>query len=264
MNDLLTSIILGIVEGLTEFLPISSTGHLIILNEFLDYTGSFAKTFDIVIQSGAILAVIVYFRSVLSPFRCNAAEGKSNATEIWKKALTGFTPALVVGALFGQTMEESLFNPLVVASALIAGGLILLLVDRAKIKPKINSMDSLGYKTAFAIGLFQCLSMIPGTSRSAATIVGALLLGVSRPVAVEYSFFLAVPTMTAAAAYSLAKTGLYLTAHQIILLAAGFTTSFAVAFLTIAGFIKYVSKRDFTIFGIYRVILGLAVLSLLL
>jgi undecaprenyl-diphosphatase len=256
MNDILISLLLGAVEGLTEFLPVSSTGHLILLNEYLGFTGPFARTFDLVIQFGTILAVLIYFRAKLIPKSLK----NDKAVEIWKKAAAGFLPILVIGAIWGPTLQKLLFTPHVVATALIAGGLVLLVVERKRIKPKIGSIDSLGYKTAFIIGLFQCLSMVPGTSRSAATIVGALLLGVSRAAAVEYSFFLAIPTLTAASAYSLLKSGLAISGHQILLLLVGFIASFAVAYVVIAGFVKYISKGGFAPFGVYRIVLGLAVL----
>lgn len=261
MNNLIKAVILGIVEGLTEFLPVSSTGHLIVVNEFVDFTGSFAKTFDIVIQLGAILSVIVYFWHKLFPFgRSKTQSEKSETWNIWKKTIVGVFPALVFGAVLGKQIEEHLFNPITVASALLIGGIILIILEHRKTKAQITSIASLSYKTAFFIGIIQCLAMIPGTSRSAATIIGAMLLGASRVVAAEFSFYLAIPTLFAASAYSLMKTGFHLDATQIQLIFVGFIVSFLVAWLVIAGFMKFISKRDFKPFAYYRIALGILIL----
>lgn len=261
MNDILKVIILGIVEGLTEFLPVSSTGHLIIVNDFVNFTGSFANMFNIVIQLGAILAVVIYFRNKLFPFGNNKTSSEKMETwDIWRKTMVGVTPALVIGGLFGSDIEEYLFNPVTVAVALFIGGIALIILENRKPLNNINSIAALSYRTAFFIGLIQCLAMIPGTSRSAATIIGAMLLGTSRIVAVEYSFFLAIPTLFAASVYSLFLTGLALTYTQVQLLTIGFIVSFLVAWLVIAEFLKYSKKYDFKPFGYYRILLGVAVL----
>lgn len=261
MNDILKVIILGIVEGLTEFLPVSSTGHLIIVNDFVNFTGSFANMFNIVIQLGAILAVVIYFRNKLFPFGNNKTSSEKMETwDIWRKTMVGVTPALVIGGLFGSDIEEYLFNPVTVAVALFTGGIALIILENRKPLNNINSIAALSYRTAFFIGLIQCLAMIPGTSRSAATIIGAMLLGASRAVAVEYSFFLAIPTLFAASVYSLFLTGLALTYTQVQLLAIGFIVSFLVAWLVIAEFLKYSKKYDFKPFGYYRILLGVVVL----
>lgn len=261
MNDFIKAVILGVVEGLTEFLPVSSTGHLIIVNEFVDFTGSFAKIFDIVIQLGAILSVLIFFWKKLFPLgRSKTQLEKSETLNIWKKTIVGVFPALIFGALFGKQIEEHLFNPITVALTLLIGGIILIILECKKTQAQITSMASLSYKTALLIGLIQCLAMIPGTSRSAATIIGAMLLGASRVVAAEFSFFLAIPTLFAASAYSLIKTGFDLNATQIQLLAVGFIVSFLVAWVVIAGFMKFISKRDFKPFGYYRVVLGILIL----
>jgi len=261
MNEFLKSILLGIVEGVTEFLPISSTGHLIIVNEFVDFTGTFAYTFDIVIQLGAILSVVVYFWNRLCPWgRNKSIDEKRQTFEIWKKAILGVVPALVIGAIFGSYIKEYLFNPATVSSALIIGGIVLIYLESRKKEGTILSMASLSYRNAFIIGIIQCLSMVPGTSRSAATIIGAMFLGASRVVAAEFSFFLAIPTMCAASAYSMLKTGGELTAHQVAVLAVGFLVSFVVALLVIAGFMRFITKRDFKPFGYYRIALGIIVL----
>jgi undecaprenyl-diphosphatase len=251
VNDILVSIILGIVEGITEFLPVSSTGHLIILSDFLAFKGDFADTFNIFIQLGAILSVIVYFRKRLF--------GKG-AIDLWKKAALGVIPAIIIGATIGSYLESVLFDPIVVASALLVGGIILITIELRKRHASTHSISTLTYKTAFYIGLIQCLAFIPGTSRSAATIIGAMLLGASRVLAAEYSFFLAIPTLSLASGYSLLKAPV-MSSHEIMLLSIGFIVSFIVALAVIAGFMKYISTRDFKPFGYYRIALGIAVLA---
>lgn len=262
MNEFIVSIILGIVEGLTEFLPISSTGHLILVNQVLSFTGRFANMFDVVIQFGAILSVVGYFWNRLYPFSKNKSiSERQKIMTLWQKTIVGVIPALVIGGALGSHVEELLFNPLVVAIALLVGGILLIVIENRSKKSIINSIDHLSYKTAFLIGIIQCIAMIPGTSRSAATIIGAMLLGTSRIVAAEFSFFLAVPTMAAATAYSLLKTGLTLNAHELQVLAVGFIVSFIVAWIVIAGFMNYITKRDFKPFGYYRIILGVLILA---
>jgi undecaprenyl-diphosphatase len=261
MHDIVKSIILGIVEGITEFLPISSTGHLIIVNQFVDFTGPFAYLFDIVIQLGAILSVVVYFWSRLFPFGKNRnAVEKKEIFDLWKKAIIGVVPALGIGLIAGKYIKEYLFNPVTVAIALIIGGLVLIYLESRKKESTINSISALTYTNAFVIGIIQCLAMVPGTSRSAATIIGAMFIGASRIVAAEFSFFLAIPTMCAASAYSLLKADAALTADQGLVLGVGFAVSFVVALLVIAGFMKFISKRDFIPFAYYRIILGIGVL----
>lgn len=187
--DIIKAVILGLVEGFTEFLPISSTGHLIIVNKWLSFAPSFTAMFDVVIQLGAILAVIIVFWKKLWPFTKDKAE-RADVLGIWYKTILAVVPALVFGALFGSIIEEKLFNPMVVAVALIVGGIILILVDKKETpNSTVLSVKDISYRTAFCIGLFQCLAMVPGTSRAAATIIGAMLLGASRVVAVEFSFF---------------------------------------------------------------------------
>jgi undecaprenyl-diphosphatase len=262
MNDFTNSIILGIVEGVTEFLPVSSTGHLIIVNRFIDFTGSFANTFDIVIQLGAILSVVVYFWKRLVPFgrHLNPA-GQKQIFSLWAKAVVGITPALVLGAIFAGFIEEKLFNPITVSIALVVGGAVMIYLENRKRAAKINSISELTYKTAFAIGFIQCLAMIPGTSRSAATIIGAMFLGASRLVAAEFSFFLAIPTLVGASAYSLLKAGGSLGQHEIYLLATGFVVSFVVALAVIAAFMRYITRHDFKPFAYYRIVLGTIILG---
>jgi undecaprenyl-diphosphatase len=262
MNDIINSIILGIVEGVTEFLPISSTGHLILVNKLVGFEGNFEKMFDVVIQLGAILAVVIYFWKRLVPFGTHkTSEEKKASWTLWFKVLIGVIPALIIGGTIGKHIEEKLFNPYVVAVALIVGGFLLLWIERTMRESKINSIAALSYKMAFLIGLIQCLAMIPGTSRSAATIMGAILLGSSRIVAAEFSFFLAIPTMVAATGYSILKSGLHLSSKEILVTGIGFTVSFFVAWAVIAAFMKFISKNNFKPFGYYRIVLGSLVLA---
>jgi undecaprenyl-diphosphatase len=263
LNDIVKAVILGIVEGITEFLPISSTGHLILVNQIIAFDEQFTKMFDIVIQLGAILSVVVYFRKRLFAFtKETGSYFQSQTADLWKKAIVGVLPAVVVGTILGKRIQESLFNPTIVALALVIGGIALILLENRKQREKISSIAMLDYKTVLFIGLIQCLAMIPGTSRSAATIIGAMLLGCSRLVAAEFSFFLAMPTLFAASVYSLLKTGFTMTPEEMVVLAVGFVVSFIIALLVIAGFMKYISRRDFKLFGYYRIVLGGTILVL--
>lgn len=259
MFDLLKAVILGIVEGVTEFLPISSTGHLIIVNRWISFEESFTRMFDVVIQLGAILAVVIYFRKALWPF---GKDTDKNAMkwDMWRKVIVAVLPALVLGKLFGDVIEEKLFSPLTVALMLIIGGVVILLVDRKDHGGRIFSIQDMGYRTALGIGLFQCVAMIPGTSRSMATIVGAMLLGATRFLAAEFSFFLAVPTMAAASGYTFLKHGALMSGSEFAVLSVGFVVSFLVAWGVIAVFMKYIQTHDFKVFGIYRLVLGAGVL----
>lgn len=263
MNDLLKAAVLGVVEGVTEFLPISSTGHLIIVNDFIGFGGDFANSFKILIQLGAVLAVVVYFRRRLFPFGAGSSSAEKNAAwDLWMKSAIGLVPAIVIGTLVGEYVEAKLFNHIVVSVALIAGGIVLVAVDRrGNGGSRIRSLGALGYGTAFLIGLIQCVAMVPGVSRSAATIIGAMALGASRMVAAEFSFFLAVPTMVAASAYALARHGFVLSNGEASALAVGFAVSFAVALAVVAGFMRFISTRNFRPFGYYRIALGIAVLA---
>ncbi|MDO8486140.1 MAG: undecaprenyl-diphosphate phosphatase [Candidatus Staskawiczbacteria bacterium] len=257
--DTIKAIVLGIVEGITEFLPISSTGHLIIVNQFVSFDKEFTILFDIVIQLGAILAVLVYFRKKLWPFTNDVSKNKE-IFSIWQKTIVGVMPVVFFGALFGSFIEKKLFNPWVVATALLVGGLIILIIERKNQLGKIISINNLSFKTAFFVGLFQCLSMIPGTSRSAATIMGAIIVGASRIVATEFSFFLAIPTMFAAAVYSLLKYQSTLSYQQFFILFVGFFVSFISAFAVVKFLINYVQKNNFKFFGYYRIILGMIII----
>jgi undecaprenyl-diphosphatase len=258
--DIIKSVILGVVEGVTEFLPISSTGHLIILNQWISFDENFTKLFDVFIQLGAILAAVVYFWHRIWPFGRSETDRKI-IFDTWKKAAIGVMPAIIIGGVAGKKIQESLFNPWVVAIALIIGGVVLIMIDRKeKEQNRIHSVAQIKIKDVILIGLAQCLAMIPGTSRSASTIVAALLLGASRVVAVEFSFFLAIPTMLAASAYSLLKHGISLNYSEISILAVGFFVSFIVALSVIRYFLRFIEKNNFRSFGYYRIALGILVL----
>ncbi|AOT70807.1 undecaprenyl-diphosphate phosphatase [Geosporobacter ferrireducens] len=264
MNKIITAIILGIIEGFTEFLPISSTGHLIIANQWFNLEGSFGNMFNVVIQLGAILSVVIYFHDKLIPFSGNKTiRQRRDIWRLWKKTAVGVIPALVLGALFADLIEEYLFNPYTVAIALVVGGIILIWMESRRKSYRINYLEELRYGTVFLIGIFQCLAMVPGTSRSAATIIGAMALGASRNVAAEFSFFLAIPTMAAASGYSLLKSATMMTGEQWMLLAVGFIVSFFVALVVISMFMGYIRRKDFKPFGYYRIILGILILVLL-
>ena len=261
MGDFLKAVILGIVEGITEFLPISSTGHLILMNQFIDFTGDFANLFNIVIQLGAILSVVVYFWDRLYPFSRNKTDQqRKDVWDTWIKTIVGVSPAVVIGVLFADKIEEKLFNSYVVATALVIGGIILIILERSNKDARFDSVASLTFMTAVGIGFFQTLAMIPGTSRSAATIMGAMALGASRAAAAEFSFFLAIPTMVGASTLSLFKSGFNLTALQWQVLGVGFFVSFVVAWAVIALFMNYIRKNNFKPFAYYRIVLGTVVL----
>ena len=262
LSDLFKAIALSIVEGATEFLPVSSTGHLIILNRWISFHEPFTFLFDIIIQLGAIFAVVVYFWHRLWPFGKDVEQNKKNWTT-WCKTLIAVLPSLVLGASLKKTIEAHLFNPLTVAIALIVGGGVLILIERTMRRERVTSLADLSYSTAFSIGLIQCLALIPGTSRSAATVIGAILLGVSRAAAVEFSFFLAIPTMVAASGYSLLKHGLSFSSSEVILLITGFVVSFVVALGVIKFLMKYIQQHTFAGFGWYRVVLGIIVMLIL-
>lgn len=255
MWDIIKSIILGIVEGLTEFLPVSSTGHLILVNQWISFSEDFTVLFDIFIQIGAILAVVVYFRKDIFPEKVKGLVEKSYI-EFWLKIITAFIPAVILGLLFADFIEEKLFNPVTVTITLFVGGILLILLDRKDRAFKISSVKEMSFKIALFIGLFQCLAMIPGTSRSAATIIGALLLGASRKLAAEFSFYLAIPTIIGASAYSLMKTHLEFNSHDIIVLATGFIVSFLVAMVVIKFLMNFIKKHSFVVFGYYRIALA--------
>jgi len=267
MEDLIKAALLGVVEGVTEFLPVSSTGHLVLANEFVRFAdAAFTQMFDIVIQLGAILAVAVVFWKRLWPFspRLDTSALKKVWT-LWGLAVVGFIPTGIGAFLLANWVEGHLFNPVVIAAALVFYGIILLFIEKVAPRVRVAEVENLGWRLALIIGAVQLLSLVPGTSRSGVTIIGALLLGVGRVAATEFTFFLALPTMAGATAYSLYKFvhenhGGF-TGTQLGSLTVGFVVSFLVAWAVIVGFLKFIQKRGFVPFGVYRVVFGLALLA---
>ena len=256
MYDLLTIILLGIVEGVTEFLPVSSTGHLILAGALLGFEGQAAGTFEIVIQLGAILAVVVlYWRRVWNVF-VGLGRREAHAWRFARNIALGFLPSAVVGLVVYKAVKAMLESPEIVAVALIVGGVLILVIERLARNPRTLIIEDMGWKTALGIGIVQCVSMIPGMSRSGATIMGALGLGVERKAAAEFSFFLAVPTMLAASGYDLYKTGAALGQGDWSAIAVGFVVSFVVALLVIRWFVGIVSRYGFGPFAWYRIAVG--------
>ena len=283
--ELLKAVLFGIVEGVTEWLPISSTGHLILLNEFitLNISDAFRSMFDVVIQLGAILAVIVLFFHKLNPFSPKKTEGEKKQTwQLWFKVIAAIIPSGIVGVLLDDWMDEHLHNAVVVSIALIVYGVAFILVERrntrgkfqristkdgvtvAKLKEQsVDNVYDISYRTALFIGLFQCLSLIPGTSRSGSTILGAILIGVGRSAGAEFSFFMAIPTMLGASAIKGLKfllSGVAATGTEIGVLVVGCMVSFLVSLLVIRGLMEYVRNHSFSAFGVYRIALGVVVL----
>ena len=270
MIELLKAVLFGIVEGITEWLPVSSTGHLILLNEFvtLNMSEEFNSMFDVVIQLGAILAVIVLFFHKLNPFApSKSALEKKQTWSLWFKVCAAIIPSGVLGVLFDDWMDANLHNGIVVSIALIVYGIAFILVERrnqGKYTKAISDVHDIGYKTAIAIGVFQCLSLVPGTSRSGSTILGAILIGVGRSAGAEFSFFMAIPTMLGASAIKGLKfilSGVEATGTEIGVLIVGCVVSFIVSLLVIKGLMEYVRKHSFSAFGVYRIILGIVVLA---
>ena len=262
--ELIKVIILGIVEGITEWLPISSTGHMILVDEFIKLVVSadFLEMFLVVIQLGAILAVVFLYWQKLLPFDYkNNWKIKKDTLSMWFKIIIACIPAAVVGILFDDQLNELFYNPPTVA--LIVFGILFIIIEnynKGK-KAKINSLSEITYNTALIIGIFQLIAAIfPGTSRSGATIVGALLIGVSRTVAAEFTFFLAVPVMFGASLLKLVKFGFAFTASELVLLIIGMLVAFVVSMITIKFLMSYIKKHDFKVFGWYRIILGIIVL----
>lgn len=253
------AILLGILEGVTEFLPISSTGHLLLANEIINFEGDFANIFSIVIQSGAILSVVVYFFSSLIP-KSTKKEDIKDFFSLWFKVFVGVLPAAVLGLKFEDEIDKYLFNPPVIAAALIIGGIWILLVDKERSDiGKVNNIKDLSFKMAFAIGVFQCLALIPGTSRSAMTIIGALILGTSRKLAAEFSFYMAIPVLGGAGLLKLLKNNMNFSNEEWLVLGVGTLVSFVVSLLVIAFLMDFIKKHSFRAFAFYRIALGLIV-----
>jgi undecaprenyl-diphosphatase len=253
MTDLplLQAFILGLVEGLTEFLPISSTGHLILAGDLLGFNGEKAKVFNVAIQTGAMLAVVWEYR----------ARFFSVDRQLYRNLIVAFIPAAVLGLLFGGLIKTYLFSPVPVALAFIVGGLIILWVDRGARVARVESTRAMTWRDALKVGLAQCFALIPGTSRSGATIIGGMLFGLSRPAATEFSFFLAVPTLIAAGAYDLWNSRDLLTAADLDMFGVGLVMSFVSAFVVIRWLVRYVATHDFRPFAWYRIAFGLIVLA---
>ncbi len=267
--ELLKAILFGIVEGVTEWLPVSSTGHMILLDAFikLDVSEAFYEMFQVVIQLGAILAVILLFFNKLNPINPKLSrQQRSNVWQLWAKVVVAVLPSAVIGLVLDDWMDAHLYNHIVVAITLVVYGVAFILVEKKNENRvwKADDVYAIDYRTAILIGCFQCLSLIPGTSRSGATILGAIFLGVSRSAGAEFSFFLAIPTMLGASALKLLKfllSGVTATGLELAVLAVGCVVSFVVSLLVIKGLMEYVRKRSFAVFGIYRIILGVLVLG---
>ncbi len=267
--EILKAILFGIVEGITEWLPVSSTGHIILLDEFvkLNVSEAFMEMFEVVIQLGAIGAVVLLFFQKLNPFSPKKDDAQKKSTwQLWFKVVVAVIPSAVLGLLLDDWMDEHLYNFVVVAITLIVYGVAFLFVEKWNTKRivRVGSVFEIDYRTALLIGAFQCLSLIPGTSRSGSTILGAILLGVGRSAGAEFSFFLAIPTMLGASGLKLVKfllSDVSATATEIAVLLVGCVVSFLVSLLVIKGLMEYVRKRSFGAFGVYRIILGTAVLG---
>ncbi|CAA6605706.1 Undecaprenyl-diphosphatase 2 [Rhodospirillaceae bacterium LM-1] len=262
MNDAWLALLLGIIEGLTEFLPVSSTGHLILVGDILGFHFP-GKTFEIVIQLGAVLAVCVAYWNRLWGAVAGCVAGDAASRHFVTYILVAFLPAMVIGAMAYKYIRQLLDSPVTVAVALILGGIAILLIERRVKHAKVHAIEDFGLPMALKIGLFQCVSMIPGVSRSGATIMGALLMGVERKTAAEFSFFLAVPTMTAATAYKIYKDWALLSFENAGLIAIGFIAAFVVALMVVKAAVGFVGKHGFAPFAWYRIGFGLLMLVLL-
>ena len=264
--EILKTILIGIVEGITEWLPVSSTGHMILLEEFihLNMTEEFMEMFNVVIQLGAIFAVIVLFFPKLWPFTTKEKGWiKKDTWMMWFKVIVGVLPAAVLGLLFDDVLDAMFYNYQTVAITLIVYGILFVVVENwnKRRKPRVRKLEDVTFGTAFFIGMFQVLSLIPGTSRSGATILGALILGCSRYIGAEFSFFMAIPVMFGASLLKLVKFGVALTGAEITILLVGMISAFVVSMLSIKFLMNYVKKHDFKVFGYYRIVLGGIVLA---
>ncbi|MBQ8140300.1 MAG: undecaprenyl-diphosphate phosphatase [Clostridia bacterium] len=267
--EILKTILLGIVEGITEWLPVSSTGHMILLNEFLrlDVSDEFWEMFEVVIQLGAILAVVVLFFSRLNPFAPSKSVAEKRGTwSLWFKIIVAVVPSAVVGLLLDDWFNEHFYNYVVVAIALIVYGIAFILIEKVRkpVASVADSADKITYKEALLIGAFQVLAIIPGTSRSGSTILGAMLFGLSRTAAAEFSFFMAIPTMAGASLLKIVKfalSGVSVTMNEWIILAVGCLVAFLVSLAAIRYLMDYVKRHTFSAFGVYRIILGAVVIA---
>ncbi|MBI2379566.1 MAG: undecaprenyl-diphosphate phosphatase [Gammaproteobacteria bacterium] len=257
---LVQALIQGIVEGLTEFLPISSTGHLIVSGALIGFTGAKAEVFDIVIQSGAILAVCWEYRRKIATVVTGLAKERT-AQQFTANLLLAFLPAALLGLAFASRIKEYLFNPLSVAAAFIVGGLVILWAENRKHEVRVSDVDDMDWKDALKIGFAQCVALIPGTSRSGATIIGALLFGFSRKAATEFSFFLAIPTILAATVYDAYKHRALLDLADLPMFAVGFVAAFLSAIVAVRGLLRFVANHSFKVFAWYRIAFGLLILA---
>jgi undecaprenyl-diphosphatase len=274
MNDVVIAVVLGIVEGLTEFLPVSSTGHLILVGNWLSFTGKKADAFKIFIQLGAIVAVVGYFRQRLwrvviailgKPVSENPHELlPAQARRFFVGVVLAFIPAAVMGLLFEDYIDAILFKPQPVAVALIVGGVAILLIEQFRPNARTEVAESLDLSQAWWIGVAQCAALIPGMSRSASTIMGGLLVRMNHAAAAEFSFFLSIPTLTAASLYKLLSIAKELSSNDIIIFAVGFFVSLVVAWVVIAGFMAFIKRRSFAVFAWYRIVFGFAILLMIL
>ncbi len=270
LSQIVVVLLLGIIEGITEWLPISSTGHMLLFDKFLTLEGSaeFKSMFFVVIQLGAILAVVVLYFQKLWPFGYEEKKVtiKKKTISLWLKTIVAIIPSGIVGILFDDFLESHLHTPLVISLALIVYGVLFIVIERRnrKITPVTSSTDDITYPLALYIGLFQILALIPGTSRSGATIMGALLLSLDRTTAAEFSFFMGIPTMAGASLIKLLKFGFNFSSNEIIILTLGTVTAFLVSLLAIKFLISYIKKNDFTPFGVYRIALGTIIIALIL
>ena len=266
--DIVKVVLLSLVEGLTEFIPVSSTGHMIIVEQFLRLSENkqFVNAFEIIIQLGAILSVVVYYWHKIWPFSPKLSPRKRKEIIImWIKIIVAVLPAVVLGLLFDDVIDEHLFNPMTVSVMLVVYGILLIWLESGKKrKEKYKTISEIPILTDVEIGIFQCLAMVPGTSRSAATIIGGVLLGLNRVLATEFSFFLAIPTMLGATLLKIIKIGSGLGGYEWFLIALGFILSFVFAYGVIKIFMNYIKKHDFKIFGYYRIIVGILILILFL
>jgi undecaprenyl-diphosphatase len=260
------ALILGVVEGLTEFLPVSSTGHLIVVGSLLDFSGEYAKTFDVVIQLGAILAVCWEYRRRIGSV-LTGLPSRPDARRFALNVVIATIPAVVLGLLFEKTIKAALFSPLPVAYALVAGGLVILWAEarqraRGAMPPRVQSVDALSPLDALKVGLAQCFALIPGMSRSGSTIIGGMLFGLERRVATEFSFFLAMPIIFGATAFELFRGWHLLTADALGMFTLGFVAAFVSALACVRWLLRYIAAHDFTVFAWYRIAFGLLILLL--
>jgi undecaprenyl-diphosphatase len=257
------TVLIGVVEGITEFLPVSSTGHIILAEEVLNFEGPPGKVFEIVIQLGAILAVCILYRAKIWSTITGVLQREPRAIRFGSAVVTAFLPAAIVGVMAHKYIKALLASPVVVAVALILGGFAILLIERYAQRPRIKSLDDIGFRTALFVGICQCLAMIPGVSRSGATIMGARAFRVDRATATEFSFFLAIPTMLGAAVYDLYKNWSTLDWHGSGLIAVGFVTAFLSALIVVGAFVRFISRHGFGVFAWYRIAVGALALVLL-